>query len=82
MRMIKQKVKLNSDAYLDWGCRVICKCGHPEYFNKTHFCEDDTWRCDKCDRPLVLVHGGIPYYVGEAVFPKEQRWGGGSYGTT
>ncbi len=69
------KVKLGAGNYIDWGCRIICKCGHHEYLNKLHFAEDDTWRCDDCDRPILVVSGGVPYYVGLPVFPIEEKWG-------
>jgi hypothetical protein len=71
----KTKVKLGRGNYIDFGCRIICKCGNPEYFNKTHFTGNQHFSCVKCDRPLIVVNEGIPYYVGRAVFPIEDNWG-------
>lgn len=71
---VKVKIKLGRDNYQDCGCRVVCKCGNPEYFNTKHFDGNVQWTCEKCDRPLIVVNDGIPYYVGQAVFPKEENW--------
>ena len=73
--MPKVKIKLGKGNYIDFGCRVICFCGHHEYFNKDHFVNNGWWCCEKCDKPLVVVNSGIPHYVGRPVFPVSEKWG-------
>lgn len=71
---VKVKIKLGRDNYQDCGCRVTCQCGGIEYFNETHFNGDCQYICDNCKKPLIVCSDGIPYYVGRAVFPKEEKW--------
>lgn len=67
------KVKLDGDAYHDWGAVIYC-CGKRKMFNKDDFEPSFMWHCNDCGKMLIAIDSdGIPYYVGPPIFDRKRK---------